>query len=163
MDTFQGRIFEPQTLHKYLYNHADPVNRLDPSGNISLSQVAVSIGIAATLATAAVVTYGALDKRPHSYSIITAICSIGISGGDLCTEEAVFELLRRFPAPSPPFIARAEPVSTGGTSFAFPFGWVTHTVDISGTWLDNVTVENRHLLHPGEVHRNVRVSGSQIQ
>ena len=36
MDTYQGRIHEPQTLHKYLYVHADPVNLVDPSGNITL-------------------------------------------------------------------------------------------------------------------------------
>ena len=32
MDTYQGRIHEPQTLHKYLYVHADPVNGTDPTG-----------------------------------------------------------------------------------------------------------------------------------
>ncbi|TVR95235.1 MAG: choice-of-anchor A family protein [Wenzhouxiangellaceae bacterium] len=36
MDTYQGRIHEPQTLHKYLYVHADPVNLVDPSGNMGI-------------------------------------------------------------------------------------------------------------------------------
>lgn len=31
-DPFPGLIFEPLTLHKYLYAGADPVDRLDPSG-----------------------------------------------------------------------------------------------------------------------------------
>ena len=32
MDTFQGIQSNPQSLHKYLYAHADPVNNADPSG-----------------------------------------------------------------------------------------------------------------------------------
>ena len=34
-DPFDGLILEPQTLHRYLYANADPVNRTDPSGYIS--------------------------------------------------------------------------------------------------------------------------------
>ncbi|MCC5864877.1 MAG: RHS repeat-associated core domain-containing protein, partial [Wenzhouxiangella sp.] len=37
MDTYQGRIHEPQTLHKYLYVHADPVNMVDPSGEFGIA------------------------------------------------------------------------------------------------------------------------------
>jgi len=33
MDTFEGVIRDPLTLHKYLYANVDPVNRLDPSGH----------------------------------------------------------------------------------------------------------------------------------
>ena len=33
MDRFEGRSREPLSLHKYLYASADPVNRVDPSGN----------------------------------------------------------------------------------------------------------------------------------
>jgi len=32
MDTYQGSVFEPASLHKYLYCGADPVNSWDPSG-----------------------------------------------------------------------------------------------------------------------------------
>jgi RHS repeat-associated protein len=32
MDSHEGNILNPATLHKYLYAQADPVNRLDPSG-----------------------------------------------------------------------------------------------------------------------------------
>ena len=37
MDVFPGMQFEPLSLHKYLYTHADPVNNIDPSGYITLS------------------------------------------------------------------------------------------------------------------------------
>jgi hypothetical protein len=33
MDTFAGRIFDPQSLHKYVYGHNNPVMNVDPSGN----------------------------------------------------------------------------------------------------------------------------------
>jgi RHS repeat-associated protein len=31
-DEFEGVRFDPKSLHKYLYAHADPVNKIDPSG-----------------------------------------------------------------------------------------------------------------------------------
>ena len=35
-DTYEGRIFEPITLHKYLYGNANPVSFIDPTGKSSL-------------------------------------------------------------------------------------------------------------------------------
>ncbi len=40
VDTYEGEINDPQSLHKYLYGHADPINNIDPSGEMSL----VSLG-----------------------------------------------------------------------------------------------------------------------
>jgi len=33
VDPFSGNYSDPQSLHKYLYCHANPINALDPSGN----------------------------------------------------------------------------------------------------------------------------------
>ena len=59
MDTFQGRMREPITLHKYLYVHANPADLVDPSGlaaralevttAISVSAVINTVGIAVVL------------------------------------------------------------------------------------------------------------------
>jgi RHS repeat-associated protein len=38
-DTYEGRIEEPVTLHKYLYAHANPVDYTDPSGLLSISSI----------------------------------------------------------------------------------------------------------------------------
>ncbi len=56
MDTYQGRIGEPATLHKYVYTHSDPVNNIDPSGNTTatLSGLSVSLNIQGILNTAAI-------------------------------------------------------------------------------------------------------------
>ena len=45
MDTFQGYEIDPRTLHKYLYTPADPVNFVDPSGNIFLLSQSVANNI----------------------------------------------------------------------------------------------------------------------
>jgi RHS repeat-associated protein len=42
MDTFDGVSYDPQTLHKYLYTSADPVNSIDPSGHDELGEFAVA-------------------------------------------------------------------------------------------------------------------------
>ena len=53
MDTYEGRTGEPQTLHKYLYAHSNPVSNIDPSGNLSLPSLATTIRFATSLATPA--------------------------------------------------------------------------------------------------------------
>jgi len=37
LDTFPGYNLDPQSLHKYIYCHNNPVNGTDPSGNIFIS------------------------------------------------------------------------------------------------------------------------------
>ena len=38
MDSYQGSIYDPVTLHKYLYANANPVMYTDPSGYSSLKE-----------------------------------------------------------------------------------------------------------------------------
>lgn len=63
MDTFPGLTQQPLTLNKYLYADANPINRVDPSGNLSgdIKELNVSgliIGQLARTGTTAVVTGG---------------------------------------------------------------------------------------------------------
>ena len=39
MDTFVGNRFEPRSLHRYLYSHANPINLSDPSGRSVIGTV----------------------------------------------------------------------------------------------------------------------------
>jgi RHS repeat-associated protein len=41
-DPFAGNPSDPQSLHKYLYCHNDPINNIDPSGMFAIASLAVS-------------------------------------------------------------------------------------------------------------------------
>ncbi|UCF00173.1 MAG: RHS repeat-associated core domain-containing protein [Planctomycetota bacterium] len=50
MDPFAGNTQDPQSLHKYLYAHNNPVNGIDPSGKFATaSSVAVSVSMMITI------------------------------------------------------------------------------------------------------------------
>jgi RHS repeat-associated protein len=50
-DSFAGFSMDPQSLHKYGFNHNDPVNRVDPSGHVSLIEMMISTDIQGVLRT----------------------------------------------------------------------------------------------------------------
>lgn len=45
LDPFGGIPEQPLSLHKYLYAEGDPVNGIDPSGQYTLTQIVVAVGI----------------------------------------------------------------------------------------------------------------------
>ena len=49
-DTYEGLQGQPISLHKYLYANADPVNGIDPSGYVTLTEIAAARHIRNTLA-----------------------------------------------------------------------------------------------------------------
>ena len=49
MDSYQGSVYDPVTLHKYLYANANPVMYTDPSGYFSLAECSISTSIQSTL------------------------------------------------------------------------------------------------------------------
>ncbi len=53
VDPFSGNINDPQSLHKYLYTHGDPVNGIDPSGEFVGIAVLVGLGSLFSLGTGA--------------------------------------------------------------------------------------------------------------
>jgi len=57
MDPFAGNNQDPQSLHKYLYCHANPVNGIDPSGDFffGLTLVNILIAVAVLCFVAAIV------------------------------------------------------------------------------------------------------------
>jgi len=62
MDPYAGSPQDPQSLHKYLYCHANPVNGIDPSGmmEFSLTGTLKSISIGAVISSAIGATIGGL-------------------------------------------------------------------------------------------------------
>jgi len=67
LDPFVGNLEDPQTLHKYLYAHGDPVTFTDPSGLLSMGGLAAAggfIGLSAGLVHGAIL--GARVSIGHS-------------------------------------------------------------------------------------------------
>ena len=48
-DPFEGNEADPVSLHRYLYANSDPINNLDPSGEETLCELSVSLGINTSL------------------------------------------------------------------------------------------------------------------
>ncbi len=60
MDPYSGNRQDPQSLHKYLYCHANPVNNIDPSGKfLGVADVSVTMAIRISLLVVAI-TVGAI-------------------------------------------------------------------------------------------------------
>ena len=58
MDSYEGSIYDPDTLHKYLYANGNPVTYSDPSGNMfDLSSTTLGMGIQSVLNNAVQICY----------------------------------------------------------------------------------------------------------
>ena len=64
MDPFAGSRQDPQSLHKYLYVHCNPVNSIDPSGEMTMGNL-----IAFTIVAAVFVTVLAIVVGPPLYKL----------------------------------------------------------------------------------------------
>jgi hypothetical protein len=62
-DSYEGISSDPQSLHKYLYGHGNPISNIDPSGHISVGGLFWgAIGVIATIATIATIGPRVLDQ-----------------------------------------------------------------------------------------------------
>ena len=52
LDPFSGNLRDPQSLHKYLYTHGNPVMGIDPSGNFALAVTLVTLSVSAYISAA---------------------------------------------------------------------------------------------------------------
>ncbi len=81
MDTWQGDLYEPVTLHKYLYANANPVKYKDPSGMFSLPECNIASAIGAELYQNQNVILGMSLLNGIGKSVMTRLC--GGDAGDM--------------------------------------------------------------------------------
>ncbi len=82
VDPYSGNMQDPQSLHKYLYCHANPVNRLDPSGLFgSIADVAISIGIISLVSgvISAVIAKATGGNAMKTFILTTMTTAIGLT------------------------------------------------------------------------------------
>jgi len=92
LDPYSGNTHDPQSLHKYLYCHANPINGIDPSGQFSITNISVTIGIMAAIlpiANMAAVSFlpdiqGTKNNPPSAYVVSISLGAI-IRVGPLLT------------------------------------------------------------------------------
>ena len=76
MDTYEGDMYEPVTLHKYLYANGNPVKYTDPSGMFSLPECNISLAVTSVVQNQTALLYlGVLAGTGNA--AITAACGGG--------------------------------------------------------------------------------------
>lgn len=73
MDEHPGASRIPLTLNKYLYGNADPVNTVDPSGNIFISMAMPNFGHLMRVTSAGTRALGILDKLDHALTLLQLV------------------------------------------------------------------------------------------
>ena len=62
-DPFAGNTQDPQSLHKYLYAHANPINNVDPTGQFSLTEMLTVATIVGAICGLYMGTYAVIRDR----------------------------------------------------------------------------------------------------
>jgi hypothetical protein len=87
MDSYEGAQGDPLSLQKYLYCHANPVNGIDPSGRLTLTENQ-AVGIVTALLAAATLQSINIAKHTATRRIDTARYYHGVSTTMAVAEEA---------------------------------------------------------------------------
>jgi len=100
MDPYSGSLYDPTSLHKYLYANASPMNFIDPTGYFSIPEILASFevyGVIGTVRCVAILAlmnaakgaaFGALATLEELRTVLGIISAIG---GGLGTYEAIKE------------------------------------------------------------------------
>ncbi|MBI1348011.1 tandem-95 repeat protein [bacterium] len=147
LDPFAGRSTDPQSYHKYLYTHADPVNGVDPTGWENLASVSAANGIGGALRASSAPAAGFIRasfgymSRILGKTIWTLGCAQGIYAIHTLTQQQIRPIPRQQLQRDYQYaiLARAAYVgaSQGDIQAAGALGWVEidHNEDRSGYYM----------------------------
>jgi len=164
-DTYEGRIGEPITLHKYLYGNANPVYFVDPSGLTALSlRFTASLELQSFISSALAVTEAAFLSYAITQIIPQAI--LAIQGAQIRgnTEKIAVHLAKLDAAP----VAGCPPPTD--------YDVTTQGIETQAHWLEEIinfakNVNDAARLHGGKIasrkqivrELNKRFTDSQIE
>jgi RHS repeat-associated protein len=77
VDPYAGNNQYPQSLHKYVYCHNDPINGVDPSGEFTFAEVLHVTAIGLKVYTAFMVGYNIGDTIPDLHKALAAVKKTG--------------------------------------------------------------------------------------
>jgi RHS repeat-associated protein len=89
MDSYEGDQKEPSSLHKYVYCANDPVNKVDPSGQMTIASALTTVHIIGTrveFEAARAGTYSTGVAQARALAEIVGVATVGYLAADLMME-----------------------------------------------------------------------------
>ena len=133
-DPHAGSIFDPRSLHKYVYVNGDPINKFDPSGRTTLTeqiQVNVIVSILSRILVESFKTFVLQKKAPTTGEFLTKLGIdittgvVGAAGGAIASRSVGF-LAEKFFNRSLTFFGE---LSLSGATEAFIKDFIVNIID----------------------------------
>ncbi len=84
LDPFAGNFSDPQSLHRYLYTHGDPINGVDPTGLMTLSgmlsSMRIGLNLTARVASAVGRVFTTINTIQTVVDVVTLVSDIALGG-----------------------------------------------------------------------------------
>jgi RHS repeat-associated protein len=119
-DPFLGNVSDPQSLHNYLYCHADPMSYVDPSGEIAIIPILAVLGLLFIGTHAGLLYHFSSTETQTNAEFMPDAAVLGISGSSRKVVASVEQLILgttpaampiNVPMPATPLIASSGAIA----------------------------------------------------